>query len=161
MANLTIPQIQSLLRQAGWREDMIAKWSAIVIYESNGNPNASNKKGEYSIGLLQMNMKAHGTKYGTEAQLQNPLWNLQQAWKLWNIQGDRAWLNSVNKYKNNFQGIAEKARQIYNQGGNGTTIIQPNQLPNVINNTKPPQNADNKSLYIALGIVAFVVTLKI
>jgi hypothetical protein len=121
MANLTIKEIQNLLRQAGWKENMIAKWSAIVIYESNGNPNATNKVGEYSIGLLQMNMNAHGTKYGTETQLKDALFNLKQAWKLWNIQGDNAWFNSVKKYKNNYQGVATKALSIYN--GNSTDII--------------------------------------
>lgn len=143
---LTITQLQNLLRQAGWLEDMIAKWSAIIIYESAGCPLASNKVGEYSIGLLQMNMKAHGTKYGTENQLLNPLFNLQQAYKLWKIQGDRAWINSVKKYRNNLNGIAEKARQIYN---NGTQTVIDTDTVNTI--TTSNQNITGENIPLTAG----------
>lgn len=157
---LSISQIQSLLRQAGWPENLIAKYSAVVWYESCGGcPTASNKVGEYSIGLLQMNMKAHGTSYGTEAQLYDPLWNLKQAYKLYNIQGDRAWVNSVKKYNNNFQGVAQQARNIYNQGGSNAVIVTANQVPSVLNNTNNPlpQNLNDKtSVYAVLGIVGVV-----
>lgn len=157
---LSIPQLQALLRQAGWPENLIAKYSAIVWYESCGGcPTAYNKSGEYSIGLLQINMKAHGTTYGTEQQLYNPLWNLTQAYKIYLKQGDRAWVNSTRKYNQDLNGIATKARQIYNSGGGNipvdttTNNTNTNTLPTPTQNTNTSGlNTDEKMI---IGILLF------
>ena len=145
---LSIPQLQALLRQAGWAENLIAKYSAITYYESCGGcATAYNKSGEYSIGLLQINMKAHGTKYGTEQQLYDPLWNLTQAYKIYKIQGDRAWVNSTRKYNQDLNGIATKARQIYASGGGNIPVntTNTNTLPTPTLNTTGNTNANSLS----------------
>jgi len=164
---LSLAQLQSLLRQAGWPEDLIPKYSAVTYYESCGGcARAYNKSGEYSIGLLQINMNAHGTTYGTEQQLYDPLWNLTQAYKIYKKQGDRAWINSVRKYNQDLNGIATKARQIYNGGNNPTPVITgvtPNGNITTTNTvTTPAQNnikglsKDDTILLSIIGLTAIV-----
>jgi hypothetical protein len=69
--------------------------AAIGMAESSGRPEAVNPGNppgrEYSVGLWQINMKAHGTRYGTEAQLKDPLTNARGALAIYRMQGLRAW----------------------------------------------------------------------
>jgi hypothetical protein len=161
MGCYSIPQIQNMLRQAGWQENMIAKMSAIVMYESGGCDSASNRVGETSIGLLQINIGVHGTKYGTETQLRNPVFNLQQALRLYNVQGINAWYNSNKKYNSNYQGIAAKAQSIYKQGGSDTVILNSNNVMPLLNNTNTPNTNKDYTAYYILGALGLVLALRL
>jgi hypothetical protein len=70
--------------------------AAIGLSESGGNSNAINNGSgthsiEYSVGLWQINMKAHGTRYGTLEQLKDPATNARAALAIYKLQGLRAW----------------------------------------------------------------------
>jgi hypothetical protein len=81
---LSASQLQSVLRQAGWPESLIVTMTAIGLAESSGNTTALNARGEHSVGLFQINMNAHGTRFGTQAQLYDPLTNARAALTLYN-----------------------------------------------------------------------------
>lgn len=82
-------QIQQVLRQAGWPENLIVTMGAVALAESGGDPNALNARGEYSVGLLQVNRRAH-PQY-PEHLLRQPLYNAQAALEIYRKQGIRAW----------------------------------------------------------------------
>lgn len=90
----SIGQIQSLLRQVGFPENLIVTMAAIGIAESSGNSNAVNdgsgtKSIEYSVGLFQINTRVH-KNYSIE-QLKNPEINAKEALRIYKLQGLRAW----------------------------------------------------------------------
>lgn len=121
MANYSLAQLQSLSRQAGWPESLIAKAAAIWMYESNGNPNAHNGNGENSWGLAQINLPYHPTMNAAKAQ--DPITALTYAYKLYRQRGNwEDWHNSNIKYNNNYKGIAAQSRSIYS-GGSGDTPV--------------------------------------
>lgn len=121
MARYNLAQIQSLLRQTGWPENLIAKYAAIVMYESGGNPAVHNTTGEDSYGLLQIYYRYH-TDFD-RSRYADPLYNLTYAYGVYRREGDHAWLTSVGKYNRNYQGIAEQSRQIYNGSGNSNPVV--------------------------------------
>lgn len=82
MARLSPKQLASAAYQAGFRGQALAEAVSIAMAESQGNPNALNPNGEHSVGLMQMNMNAHGTRFGTEAQLRDPVHNMKAAYQL-------------------------------------------------------------------------------
>lgn len=82
MAKLTPKQIAAAARQAGFQGDALVEIVAIALAESGGNPNALNPTGEHSVGLTQINMNAHGTRFGTETQLRDPVVNMRAAFQL-------------------------------------------------------------------------------
>lgn len=88
---MNVGELQSVLRAAGWPEGKIVLVAAIGMAESSGNPRAVNPRGEHSVGLWQINMRAHGTRYGTESQLYDPLTNARAALDIYRRQGLRAW----------------------------------------------------------------------
>lgn len=129
MANLNLAQIQQLLRQTGWPESLIAKYAAIVMYESSGDPNNHNVRGEDSYGLLQIYYRYH-TDFD-RSRYNDPVYNLTYARGVYSREHDNAWLTSVGKYNRDYQGIASQSRAIY--AGNGvapTVITDISQLPN-------------------------------
>src|SRR4051794_28288896 len=115
MANLSLQQIQTLLRSTGWPENLIAKMAAIVIYESSGNPAAHNPRGEDSWGLLQINWPYH--REYDRARLVEPVYNLTAALAVYRREGINAWYNSNRKYNSDYQSVATRSREIYNGGG--------------------------------------------
>jgi len=96
---MNLAQLQGLLLQGGWpnvtvssrsgQVPLIALMASIALAESSGNPYAHNPRGEDSVGLLQINRNAHPGY--TVAQLQDPLFNVQVALQIYQIEGLRAW----------------------------------------------------------------------
>jgi hypothetical protein len=91
MAVLTQPQLQQVLRQAGWPEDLVPVMSAIGMAESSGRTTAINNRPgrEYSVGLWQINLLAH--REYTAAQMQDPLASARAALAIYRREGLRAW----------------------------------------------------------------------
>ena len=94
MAIYTARQVQDLLRQVGFPEDKIILMTAICHQESGFNTTAVNdgsstKSVEYSVGLFQINTRAH--KNYTVEQLKNPMINAGEALRIYKTQGLRAW----------------------------------------------------------------------
>jgi hypothetical protein len=87
----SIAQMQSILRTAGWPEDLIPLLAAIGQAESSGFAGAVNdsRPREYSVGLWQINLLAH-SEYN-EAQMSDPLANAAAALSVYQNQGLRAW----------------------------------------------------------------------
>ena len=92
----TLGQLKEILRQAGWPESLIPIMAAVGMAESTGNPRAINPgrgangpTNEYSIGLWQINTRAH-PQYN-KAALMDPLYNAKAALEVFRKQGIRAW----------------------------------------------------------------------
>lgn len=83
MANrLTATEIYRIARQAGFDPDQAVTMTAIALAESGGNKHALNKNAnEQSIGLWQINVNAHGNKFGN---LWDPLSNARAAYAISN-----------------------------------------------------------------------------
>lgn len=79
---LSLEQIYGLLVSVGFPRDRAITFAAIAMAESGGVTTALNSKGEYSVGLFQINMRAHGTRFGTEAELRDPWVNAKAAYQL-------------------------------------------------------------------------------
>lgn len=78
-----IGQAVSAARAAGFRGKALENIVAIAGAESRYDAEALNPNyPDYSVGMTQINMLAHGKKYGTEAQLKNPLTNFKAAWEI-------------------------------------------------------------------------------
>lgn len=82
MAILSADQIYAVARQAGFSPDQAVTMTAIALAESGGNTQALNPNGEHSVGLWQINMRAHGSKYGGESALYSATVNAQAAWEV-------------------------------------------------------------------------------
>lgn len=79
---LTATEIYRVARQAGFSPDAAMVMTAIALAESGGNIAAYNRnQHELSVGLWQVNTKAHGTKYGN---LYDPLANAKAAYAISN-----------------------------------------------------------------------------
>ena len=91
MAVLNQSQLQQILRQAGWPQDLIPIMSAIGMAESSGRTNALNNRPgrEYSVGIRQINLLAH--REYTAAQMQDPLQNARAALAIYRREGLAAW----------------------------------------------------------------------
>lgn len=75
-------QIASAAYQAGFRGSALTTIVAIALAESRGNPTALNPNGEHSVGLTQINMNAHGSRFGSERDLYDPVTNMKAAYAL-------------------------------------------------------------------------------
>lgn len=82
MAVLSINQVAAAAYAAGFRGRPLVEITAIAMAESGGNTHAFNPSGERSVGLTQINMRAHGTRFGSQAQLMNPVHNMRAAYAL-------------------------------------------------------------------------------
>jgi hypothetical protein len=91
MPVLTQTQLQQILRQAGWSEDLIPLMAAIGMAESSGQTNALNNRPgrEYSVGLWQINLIAH--REYTQSQMEDPVQNARAALAIYRREGLRAW----------------------------------------------------------------------
>lgn len=101
MSTLSPAQIATLVRQAGFPEDKVARMTAIALAESSGNPRAHNPNantGDNSYGLFQINMlggmgperrKQFGLSSNEE--LFDPATNAAAARKILESQGLNAW----------------------------------------------------------------------
>lgn len=82
MPRLTPRQIAQAAFNAGFRGAALVEIVAVAMAESGGNPRAINNRGEFSVGLTQINMNAHGTRFGSAQQLQDPVSNMRAAFQL-------------------------------------------------------------------------------
>lgn len=151
-----LAQLQDLFRQAGWPENLIEKASAVSMYESSGNPNAHNPRGEDSWGLMQINWPYH--REYDRARLVEPIYNLQAAYAIYRREGWRAWYNSNLKYNRDYLGIASQARAIYNNTsvGNSPVTIIADTTTNTDQTVTTNTNEDDTGLYVILGITALL-----
>jgi len=74
--SLSAAQIRAVAAQAGFTGQALDTAVAIALAESSGNPGGHNNKGEDSRGLWQINVDAHGEKFGN---LYDPLTNARAA----------------------------------------------------------------------------------
>jgi hypothetical protein len=150
-----LAQLQALTRQAGFPESEIAKAAAIWMYESSGDPSAVNDGSstntvEYSVGLAQINTRAH--KNYTVEQLKNPDINLKEALRIWRGRPNYAdWFNSNKKYERDYRGIASQSRTIYANGG--TSIITADQVPAILNNPAGTKTEEGVIFYAGVGLL--------
>lgn len=76
---LTVQQVYDVAREAGFPPRAAATWTAIALAESGGRPDAHNPRGEDSRGLWQINVAAHGSRFGD---LYDPLTNARAAFEV-------------------------------------------------------------------------------
>lgn len=115
MARYSIGQLQTILRQAGWPEDLIVTMAAIGMAESSGNSDAINpgygpggrRTREYSVGLWQINTLVH--KNYTVAQLKDPITNAREALRIYRMQGLRAWGAYIDKRYQRYMAASQSA----------------------------------------------------
>ena len=141
-----IPDSVALLKGLGATDDEAVKLSTNMKYESGGDPNIDtvksgldpNKENEYSIGLYQINWKAHkdgpiAKKLGitNPDQLRNPAVNARFAIELYRTQGVGAWsANSkvqpedIEEAQRSLRGSFERFEQM-----GGKTKVQPPVAP--------------------------------
>lgn len=149
---LTLAQLQSLTRQAGWPENLVEKASAIWKYESSGNPSAHNPNGEDSWGLCQVNWPFH--QEFNKGRLTEPLYNLQACYKIYKDEGWNAWFNSNRKYNNNFQGIAAQARAVYTQNSRQpVSVITASQVQGIFTDTTTIRNEPESDNVLKIAII--------
>ena len=132
---LNQPQIKSLLAAAGAPVQLIPTLSAIAIAESGGRvkvPNITSK--ETSLGLFQINQKAHGNKgIFSDENLLTPEGNTKAALEVLRKEGLDAWTTfTKGTYKKYLEGAREGATKTafeYTQKSllknNGIPVIQP------------------------------------
>jgi hypothetical protein len=156
---LDLAQLQDYSRRAGWPENQITKAGAVWSYESSGNTNARNSKGENSIGLAQINLDWHNKEFDA-ARLTEPLYNLQCALTVYKREGWNAWKTSVGKYERDYQGIRSQSEKIYAAGG--SNIIDTADVKKILDGTplaKPAENsATNIMIASAVGLLLIGVT---
>ena len=86
---LSVAQIASTMRAAGWPEDAIPTGIAIVLAESGGNPravNTANRNGSVDYGLFQINT-VHGSLL-SQGDKFNPVDNARMALKVYKQAGN-------------------------------------------------------------------------
>lgn len=98
---MTQGDIEGMLRQAGWPEDLITTMGAVAMAESGGDSGVVNDNrgsGDLSYGLLQINMidelgPDRMRRYGLSSydDLKDPLTNLRVALQIYREQGIGAW----------------------------------------------------------------------
>lgn len=95
---LTVDEVTQVAAGAGLTGQELRIMVAIAGAESGWNPDALNPVGrDYSVGLWQINMLAHGERFGTEAELKIPERNAAAMVSLLRSQGLRAWSVYTNK----------------------------------------------------------------
>jgi len=142
----SIAQIQNLMRQAGWPEDLIVPGAAVFYYESGrGNPQAALVTGaEASYGLAQVNTKAWPY---TKEQLFDPLFNLQIAYQIYQQQGWRAWYNTY--YGGRYQQYVAASQAAYNGPRSTDYITSANYMSEGTSSAGP---ASTSALLIVAGL---------
>src|SRR5690349_13039935 len=100
MATLSIREIYEAARSAGFTPHQAVTWTAIALAESGGRTGALNDRGEYSVGLWQVNVNAdpgRATRYGN---LHDPAANALAAYDISNHGRDmRPWTTTHNDHK--------------------------------------------------------------
>lgn len=116
-------QLQAVLRQAGWPEDLLVTMAAVALAESGGNPRSHNPvPPDDSYGLWQINMigslgPQRRAQFGisSNSALYDPLTNARAALAIFRSQGLRAW----STYSNGAYGRYKAQSQAAYSGGSG------------------------------------------
>ncbi len=120
----SLAQMQSLLRQAGWPENLIVTMAAIGMAESSGRECiiGTIAPGEYSVGLFQINIGSGLKRPYTKEQLCDPLFNAKVALQLYSDgRGFRHWgAYTDGRYK---QYIAQ-SQAVYSPNATPTPVTQ-------------------------------------
>lgn len=157
----SLAQIQQILRQAGWPENLIAKAAALVIYESGGYNRAYNGCGEDSYGWFQIYRRwwpEFEPNY-TNGRIFDPLYNSQAGLIAYRRQGWSAWVNSNKKYNRDLDGVATQSQAIYNGNGVANTASVTNNsnvLTNISNSVSSTPQLTGETFGQGFMIVALV-----
>jgi len=97
----TRPDLENILRQAGWPEEHVPYMTEMALKESSGDPGATRvrragegqKLPESSYGLWQINTLAN-PQYDPQKLATDPVYNAKAALDVYKKQGFDAWLNS-------------------------------------------------------------------
>lgn len=100
----TRPDLENILRQAGWPEEHVPYMTEMALKESSGNPGATRVRRagegqrlpESSYGLWQINTLAH-PQYDPQKLATDPVYNAKAALDVYKKQGFNAWLKSKRK----------------------------------------------------------------
>jgi cell wall-associated NlpC family hydrolase len=84
MAALSIQEIYNAARTAGFSPEQAVTWTGIAFAESGGKPGALNPKGEYSMGLWQINVNADPARKTEWGDLNDPVNNARAAYAISN-----------------------------------------------------------------------------
>lgn len=156
---LSQPQMQDVLRRAGWPDvsvsttsgtvPLLAVMGAIGQAESSGNTNVIGtiaKGREYSVGLWQINTLVH--KRYTVDQLKNPATNANEALRIYRAQGLRAWGAYTN---GSYRKYLPAALAAYRGGATTTPAVPSSEAPAQYAAFTP--TTDNTGLIIAAVVV--------
>lgn len=91
---LSVDEMTELCYRAGWRGADLPIAVAISKAESGWNPTRVNDNAstnDYSVGLFQINMLAHSTRFGTEEELKIPERNAAAAFSLYQGRRFQPW----------------------------------------------------------------------
>ena len=83
---LSIREIYDAARSAGFTPHQAVTWTAIAMAESGGRTGALNDKGEYSVGLWQINVRADASRASKWGDLSSPEGNARAAYAI-SLQG--------------------------------------------------------------------------
>lgn len=154
-------QLIAILRQGGWPEnrELLISMAAIGLAESSGNPRAVNpgtaSRPEHSVGLWQINLRAHGTKYGTEEQLKDPITNAEAALDIYKSQGLRAWgAYTDGRYKQ--AGRYTQATAAYDGGSSNQTETVNNTTPDNTDSETAVEVAGAGAALLVIGTLAYI-----
>lgn len=81
---LSPQQVYQICLQVGFPPQQATIMTAIAMGESGLSTDALNDRGEFSVGLFQINMNAHGNRFGSYADLRDPVNNARAAFELSN-----------------------------------------------------------------------------
>src|SRR3954469_6316450 len=79
---LSIREIYDAARSAGFTPHQAVTWTAIAMAESGGRTGALNSKGEYSVGLWQVNVNADSSRATKGGDLNDPEANARAAYAI-------------------------------------------------------------------------------
>jgi hypothetical protein len=83
---LSIREIYDAARSAGFTPYQAVTWTAIAMAESGGRTGALNDKGEHSVGLWQINVRADASRASKWGDLSSPEGNARAAYAI-SLQG--------------------------------------------------------------------------
>lgn len=152
--------MQSLLRQAGWPENLIVTMAAIGMAESSGRACivGTLANNEYSVGLWQININPSLRRPWTREQLCDPLFNAKVALQIYGQQGLHAWGAYTD---GNYKKYIAQSQAIYQPGA--TPVSIPNAATGDSSYQDSPVNEPMNSstkLLIAGGLAVAVLLLR-
>ena len=137
----SVSELVRLAREAGFTNDQVVNMGAIAAAESRGNPSIDTVKSgldptmrkEYSVGLWQVNWKAHKDgilkRLGITDpdQLRDPKTNARAAKAIFDAQGYRAWSVYTNGKYLNYLGTAQRSARESQNSSNAPAGSQASQ----------------------------------